>query len=71
MLMDQGFKIITGIAQTGLKTGLIITNLSRQMLIKAWTKRKAQEWVASIESAMETNTGSYYHSIPFLFLMSA
>ena len=57
MLMDQGFKITTGIAQTGLKAGLVITNLSRQMLIKSWTRRKAQEWVASIESAMQTNAG--------------
>jgi len=60
MLMDQGFKITTGIALTGLKAGLVITNLSRQMLIKSWTRRKAQEWVASIESAMQTNAGIYF-----------
>ena len=65
MLMDQGFQITTGLAQTGLKTGLVISNLSRQMLVKTWTRSKAQEWVANIGMAMNSSTGYLLYLTPF------
>ena len=52
LLMDQGFKVITGAAETGSNSGIIISNLSHQIVIKSWTKRKAQEWLDCIEKAI-------------------
>ena len=58
MLMDHDFKVMTGLAQTGLTNGLIISNLSRQMLIRDWTRRKMQEWSDAVQNTMVT-TGTY------------
>ena len=59
LLMDQGFKVTTGTAQTRSSSGLIISNLSRQIVIKGWTKRKAQEWVDCIQKAVTTTGISF------------
>ena len=57
LLMDQDFKVISGSYQTGSSHGVIISNLSRTMLFKDWTKRKAQEWVDAIQDTAN-NTGN-------------
>jgi hypothetical protein len=57
LLMDQDFKVMSGSYQTGSSHGVIISNLSRTMLFKDWTKRKAQEWVDAIQDTAN-NTGN-------------
>ncbi|CAG0914405.1 unnamed protein product [Notodromas monacha] len=44
MLFDQGFEVGRGIRQTQVPHGLIISNLSRSLVIRCWTKRKMNEW---------------------------
>ncbi|CAG2219287.1 PLD1_2 [Mytilus edulis] len=60
MLMDTDFKIETGMGATGAPHGLLISNLSRNLLAKCWTSRKAEEWKASIETAVSTGMGKDY-----------
>ncbi|XP_046617254.1 phospholipase D2 isoform X1 [Neodiprion virginianus] len=49
ILMDQGFEVSSGMYSTGLRNGLQIMNLSRQIVIKCWTRRKAKEWMEFIQ----------------------
>ncbi|KAL8559506.1 hypothetical protein ACOMHN_037170 [Nucella lapillus] len=49
MLMDQEFKVESGMKATGAKHGVLISNLNRNLLIKCWTSRKAREWADSIQ----------------------
>ncbi|PSN44185.1 Phospholipase D2 [Blattella germanica] len=44
MLFDSEFSVSSGTYSTGLHHGLHISNLSRQIVVKSWTKRKIQEW---------------------------
>lgn len=50
MLFDQGFEVSSGMYSTGLNHGLQILNLSRQMVIKCWTKRKSKEWMQYLKA---------------------
>lgn len=43
MLMDQGWNCCYGTSQLGVHHGIKISNLSRDLIIKCWTKRKARE----------------------------
>ncbi|XP_003701644.3 phospholipase D1-like [Megachile rotundata] len=49
ILMDNGFGISFGMYTTGLRTGMQIVNLSRHIVIKCWTRRKAKEWMEFIQ----------------------
>lgn len=49
ILMDNGFGISLGVYTTGSRSGMQITNLSRHIVIKCWTKRKAKEWMEFIQ----------------------
>ncbi|XP_034170847.1 phospholipase D [Osmia lignaria lignaria] len=49
ILMDNGFGISFGMYTTGLRNGMQIVNLSRHILIKCWTRRKAKEWMEFIQ----------------------
>ncbi|XP_072761539.1 phospholipase D1 isoform X2 [Anoplolepis gracilipes] len=49
ILMDNGFGISFGIYSTGSRSGIQIANLSRHIVIKCWTKRKAKEWMEFIQ----------------------
>lgn len=60
MLMDSEFKVEIGMGQTGAPHGLLISNLSRNLLAKCWTARKAEEWKESIETAKSTGMGAEY-----------
>ncbi|XP_075972616.1 phospholipase D isoform X2 [Anticarsia gemmatalis] len=50
MLFDQGFEVSSGMYSTGMNHGLQILNLSRQMVIKCWTKRKSKEWMHHLKT---------------------
>ncbi|CAK9826437.1 Phospholipase D1 [Anthophora retusa] len=49
ILMDNGFGISFGMYTTGLSNGMQIVSLSRHIVIKCWTKRKAKEWMEFIQ----------------------
>ncbi|CAK9803892.1 Phospholipase D1 [Anthophora quadrimaculata] len=49
ILMDNGFGISFGMYTTGLRNGMQIVSLSRHIVIKCWTKRKAKEWMEFIQ----------------------
>ncbi|XP_076675622.1 phospholipase D [Andrena cerasifolii] len=49
ILMDNGFGISFGMYTTGLRNGMQIVNLSRHIVIKCWTRRKAKEWMEFIQ----------------------
>ncbi|XP_069675323.1 phospholipase D1 isoform X2 [Periplaneta americana] len=49
MLFDSGFEVSSGLYATGLNHGLQISNLSRQIVIKCWTKRKRKEWLTYLK----------------------
>ncbi|XP_012275763.1 phospholipase D2 isoform X2 [Orussus abietinus] len=50
ILMDNGFEVSSGMYSTGLRNGLQIMNLSRHIVIKCWTRRKAKEWMECIQT---------------------
>nr|WCC59855.1 phospholipase D2 ScoTox-alphaI [Hottentotta saulcyi] len=54
LLMDSNFNVECGLASTGIHHGLVITNLSRQLLVKCWTRRKAREWMQHIIETSKT-----------------
>ena len=62
ILMDQDFKIRSGTTGTGHKKGLIVSNSCRQLFLKNWTRREAEEWVACIQQAIDT-TGIHANCI--------
>ncbi|XP_071452786.1 phospholipase D1 [Hetaerina americana] len=49
MLLDSGFEVSTGIYAAGMPTALQITNLSRNLIIRDWTKRKIKEWASYLK----------------------
>lgn len=49
ILMDNGFAVSFGMYTTGSRTGMQISNLSRHIVIKCWTKRKVKEWMEFIQ----------------------
>lgn len=49
ILYDSGFEVSSGIFSTGLRRGLHIINLSRQIVIKCPTRRTTREWMAYIK----------------------
>ncbi|XP_064490341.1 phospholipase D2-like isoform X2 [Ornithodoros turicata] len=44
MLMDQGFQVQSGFMATGVNHGMLISNLTRNLLVRCWTRRKEREW---------------------------
>ncbi|KAK3096680.1 hypothetical protein FSP39_002327 [Pinctada imbricata] len=60
MLMDSQFSVQNGFGKTGAKHGIQITNLTRVLLAKCWTSRKADEWQGAIEKAAESIMGKDY-----------
>ncbi|XP_052237855.1 phospholipase D1-like isoform X2 [Dreissena polymorpha] len=61
MLMDSVFKVVSGMSDTGAQHGVLVQNLTRHLLAKAWTSRKADEWQACITEAAE-KTGKDFTS---------
>ena len=54
LLMDQEFQVRSGYSETGLKCGLVVSNSSRQLVMKSLTKRETKEWVDCIQHVMGT-----------------
>lgn len=54
LLMDREFRVVTGAHLTGSKNGVFISNASRSLLVKDWTKRKAEEWTTAIQNVCDT-----------------
>lgn len=48
ILVDQGFRVMNGIESTGARNGLLIENLSRNLLLKCYNEKRAHEWRLSI-----------------------
>ncbi|KZC04037.1 PREDICTED: phospholipase D2 [Dufourea novaeangliae] len=59
ILMDNGFGISFGLYTTGLRNGMQIVNLSRHIVIKCWTRRKAKEWMEFIQD-VSNKEGRYF-----------
>ncbi|GFR10586.1 phospholipase D1 [Trichonephila clavata] len=59
LLMDQGFRVECGFVSTGIHHGLQISNLSRHLLVRCWTRRKAREWSESLQEAAKTTARDF------------
>ncbi|GIY46661.1 phospholipase D1 [Caerostris extrusa] len=59
LLMDQGFRVECGFVNTGIHHGLQISNLSRHLLVRCWTRRKAREWSESLLEAAKTTARDF------------
>ncbi|KAM7299428.1 phospholipase D2 isoform X2 [Ixodes scapularis] len=55
LLMDQGFQIQSGFMATGVNHGLLVTNLTRNLLVKCWTKRKEREWKDTLQDLAKSS----------------
>ncbi|XP_047111364.1 phospholipase D1 isoform X1 [Schistocerca piceifrons] len=49
MLFDSGFEVSSGIYATGLNHGMHIFNLSRQLIVKCWSRRNRKEWLSFLK----------------------
>ncbi|KAG8228995.1 hypothetical protein J437_LFUL009158 [Ladona fulva] len=57
MLLDSGFEVSSGIYAAGMPNALQITNLSRHMIIRDWTKRKIREWATALREVTHSPAG--------------
>ncbi|XP_043259352.1 phospholipase D2 [Colletes gigas] len=64
ILMDNGFGISFGLYTTGLRNGMQIVNLSRHIVIKCWTRRKAKEWMEFIQEVSNKEGRDFIQSNP-------
>lgn len=64
ILMDHGFEVSSGMYSTGLRNGLQIMNLSRQIVIKCWTRRKAKEWMEFIQDLVNNEGKPFIQKNP-------
>ncbi|CAN8023023.1 unnamed protein product [Ixodes persulcatus] len=55
LLMDQGFQVQSGFMATGVNHGLLVTNLTRNLLVKCWTKRKEREWKDTLQDLAKSS----------------
>ncbi|XP_070538246.1 phospholipase D1-like isoform X2 [Ptychodera flava] len=53
VLMDEDFRVSSGLIHTGVHHGLLVTNMTRNLLLKCWTRRKAKEWADYISTLAE------------------
>lgn len=60
ILMDNGFGISFGLYTTGLRNGIQIVNLSRHIVIKCGTRRKAKEWMEFIQE-VSSKEGEFFN----------
>ncbi|KAL0133503.1 hypothetical protein PUN28_000914 [Cardiocondyla obscurior] len=64
ILMDGGFGISLGVYTTGSRSGMQITNLSRHIVIKCFTKRKAKEWMQFIQEVSNREGKDFIQTNP-------
>jgi phospholipase D1/2 len=65
LLVDQGFKVLSGQSQTGIKKGLYIENLSKSLFIKCCNEKRAHEWYLSILNMLYTTSQPFIKNHPF------
>ncbi|XP_041354689.1 phospholipase D1-like isoform X2 [Gigantopelta aegis] len=66
MLMDSNFHVDFGIAATGVIHGVLISNLSRKLLIKCLTSRTAREWAQCLIDRSKTTAKDFTQKNRFL-----
>ena len=64
ILMDNGFEVSSGMYSTGLRNGLQILNLSRHIVLKCWTRRKAKEWLEFIQNIASNEGKAFIQTNP-------
>ncbi|XP_066597975.1 phospholipase D1 isoform X2 [Prorops nasuta] len=64
ILMDNGFGVSFGMYTTGLRNGMQIMNLSRHIIIKCWTRRKAKEWMDFIQNISSSEGRDFIQANP-------
>ncbi|XP_019701186.1 phospholipase D1 isoform X2 [Harpegnathos saltator] len=64
ILMDNGFGISFGMYSTGSRNGIQIANLSRHIVIKCWTRRKAKEWMNFIQEVSNKEGKDFIQTNP-------
>nr|XP_012222142.1 PREDICTED: phospholipase D1 [Linepithema humile]XP_012222151.1 PREDICTED: phospholipase D1 [Linepithema humile] len=64
ILMDNGFGVSFGMYTTGSRTGMQISNLSRHIVIKCWTKRKVKEWMEFIQEVSNREGKEFIQTNP-------
>lgn len=65
LLVDQGFKVLNGIENTGTRNGLLIQNLSRSLSFKCLNDKRAHEWRLSILNMAMTSGEKFFNSQRF------
>ncbi|CAF0944765.1 unnamed protein product, partial [Brachionus calyciflorus] len=65
ILVDQGFKVLNGIENTGTRKGLIIENLSKSLLLKCVSERQANDWRQAILNMALTTGEKFFNSQRF------
>ncbi|CAG7818835.1 unnamed protein product [Allacma fusca] len=53
MLFDAEFEVSSGLFDIGEPHGVVISNLSRQLVVKCWTKRRSKEWLDFLRGSMQ------------------
>ncbi|ELU04927.1 hypothetical protein CAPTEDRAFT_168015 [Capitella teleta] len=51
LLMDREFEVKIGLMNTGIRHGMLISNYSRNLLVKCWTQHKSRQWEEQISKA--------------------
>ncbi|KAJ8679652.1 hypothetical protein QAD02_015439 [Eretmocerus hayati] len=64
ILIDNQFEVSSGMYSTGLRDGLQIVNLSRHIVIKCWTRRKAKEWLEHIQQIVQNEGRQFIQANP-------
>ncbi|XP_043289715.1 phospholipase D2-like isoform X2 [Venturia canescens] len=64
ILMDSGFEVSSGMYSTGLKNALQIMNLSRHIVLKCRTRRKAKEWLEFLQNVANTEGKQFIQKNP-------
>lgn len=59
LLVDHNFKVSSGYQQTGEKYGLLVENLSKNIFVKCYNEKRAQEWRIAIMKMIQ-GTGSLF-----------
>jgi phospholipase D1/2 len=62
MLVDKLFRVQSGLAGTGERSGLLIENLSKNLFVKCYNEKRANEWRYAIQYMLDT-TGKEFCSL--------
>lgn len=54
MLFDNEFEASKALYEAGVSHGVVVSNLSRQLVVKCWTKRRAKEWLEYMKKITST-----------------